>query len=224
MKQIAILKNNCLVFNKWSYFLASAENLKLGSYGSKMTPLLKPNYLLKHYDLDLSAAKIDCVKKIDLDLSSMSKGDFKVGADAKVADGNLGVTFENFKDGKLVLMKLSVSLGEIRDCINASNPQAIKAIQELVSIKNPRIVNQIFVIISADFASKMTLSTGIKIKSNVKGIDIELEAEHSGKRSSKISISEGTVFAYGMLAPVFGKPKAQATQIETFTPDQFGNG
>lgn len=222
--KIAKLKNKSLEFNHWSYYLASAENLTLGSYGDKKMSLVKPSYLLKYYDLDLSDAEITSVDEIKLDLSKTSKGDFNLAADAKVADGNLGVSYDNFKEGKLVLMKFAISLGEIKDCFNSSNAKSKKAIQELIKLKNPRIVNQIFVIVSAEFASSMSNNTEFKIKTNVKGIDIEPSGNISGQSTSKISISKGTVFAYGLLEPIFKRPKEKATQIEKLAPDQQGFG
>lgn len=220
--KIAILKNKTFVFNHWSYFLASAENLTLGSFGDKKTPIGKPNYLLKYYELDFSNAEIDSVEQIKLDLSKTAKGDFSVSADAIVADGNIGVSYDNFKEGNLVLMKFSISLGAMKDRFNSSSSDSKKAIQELIKLKKPRIVNQIFVIVSAEFASSISNVAEFKIKTNVKGIDFIPSGEHTGKNEKKISISKGTVFAYGLLEPIFKKPKEKATEIEKLAPDQYG--
>jgi hypothetical protein len=222
--KIATLKNKTLVFTHWSYFLASAENVTLGSYGEKKTPIGKPNYFLKHRDFDLSGAEISSVEEIKLDVTKTKKGDFHLAADAKVAGGNVGVSYDNFKEGKLVLMKFGISLGEVKDCFNSTAEKSKKAIQELKGMKKPRIVNQVFVIVSAEFARNISTSAEFKIKSTIKGIDIEPGIKHTGETNVKISISPGTVFAYGLLEPVFKKPKATATEIEKFTPDQFGIG
>jgi hypothetical protein len=222
--KVAVLKNKTLVFNHWSYFLASAENVTLGSYGEKKTPVGKPNYLLKERDFDLSGAEINSVEEVKLDVSKTRKGDFELAANAIVAGGNVQLTYDNFKEGKLVLMKFSVSLGEVKDIFNSSAEKSKKAIRELRDMKKPRIVNQVFVIVSAEFARSISTTVNFKIKATIKGIDIEPSGSHTGSSKSKVSISSGTVFAYGLLEPVFKKPKAKATEIEKFTPDQFGIG
>jgi len=220
----AILKNKTLVFNHWSYFLASAENVTLGSYGEKKTPVGKPNYLLKERDFDLSGVLINSVEKIKLDVSKTKKGDFSLSGNAKAADGNVGVSYDNFKNASLVLMKFSISLGETRDLFNSDNNKSKTAIKELKVMKKPRIVNQVFVIVSADFADSISNSFDFKLKATAKGIEATLSGNHTGTSTTKLTISAGTVFAYGLLEPVFQKPKATADKISTFTPDQFGIG
>jgi len=222
--KIANLKNKAFIFNNWRYFTTTAENIKLGSYGNKIVSLANANYLAVIRTIDLDGVDIDKVEPISFDFSKVKKGDFKFASPIKVVDINANADYEGLKSGNLVLLKFSINMGTLLDILNSKTQEAEKAIKELKKLKRPRLVNQIFSVVSAELASKLSASTSLKAKSNVNGIDISGEIGGSMSNASIVKLSEGTVFAYGLLEPIFQKPKAQAQMIETFAPDQQGIG
>ncbi len=220
----AVLKNNTFIFNNWNYFTASSEDVKLGSYGEKRVSIVKPNYLSVHRNMNLDGVDVHTVDPISFDFTKTSQGDFELSVPIHAADIQLEANYENFKSGRLVLLKFSTNLGTTMDLFNADTTQSKRAIEELRKMKRPRIVNQLFVVVSAEFASKF--KAGMILSAKTKLEKLEISGLLGGESSSEttLTLSQGTVLAYGLLQPIFPKPKATARRIDNVMPDQQGIG
>ena len=220
----AVLKNKTFIFNNWNYFTASSEDVKLGSYGEKRVSIVKPSYLCVHRNMNLDGVEVHTVDPISFDFSKTHHGDFELSVPIYAADVQLEANYENFKSGKLVLLKLSTNLGTTMDLFNAATLQSQQAIGELKKMKRPRIANQVFVVVSAEFASKFKAGLILTAKTNIDKLEISGALGGGSSSENTLTVSQGTVLAYGLLQPIFPKPKASAMRIDKVMPDQQGMG
>jgi hypothetical protein len=197
--------------------MGRAENVQLGTYGEKRASPLYVNYLDGQSNIPMVSFNIEKPATVEIDFEKSKKADFNIEADHKVADGTIGYSYENMKQGKLVLIKMIVQNNELKDFIN----NHVDVLEEIRSYKKPCVANQVFVIVEASFAETFSSNTDFKA-SFAKGIltvDAKTEAGASGK--STLTISQGSVFAYGIVKPIFNKDKSKITKFET---DQWGMG
>jgi hypothetical protein len=213
----AIVKNSHFTLSGHNYFMGRAENIRLGTYGEKRASPLYVNYLDDQNYIPMLNFNIEKPTTVEIDFVKSKKTDFNLDANYKVANGTIGYSYENMKQGKLALIKMTVQNNELKDFIN--NDEDL--LEEIKSYKIPRIANQVFVVVEASFAETFSSKADFKA-TYAKGIltvDAKTEAGASGK--STLTISQGTVFAYGIVKPVFNKDKSKITKFET---DQWGMG
>ena len=213
----AIVKNSHFILSGHKYFMGRAENIRLGTYGEKRTSPLYKNYLDGQSNIPMLNFNIEKPTIVEIDFEKSKKADFNIDANYKVAGGTIGYSYENMKQGKLALIKMIIQSKEITDFIN--NDEDL--LEEFKSYKIPRVANQVFVVVEASFAE--TFSSKADFKANFeKGIlTVEANTEAGASGKSTLTISPGTVFAYGIVKPVFNKDKSKITKFET---DQWGMG
>jgi hypothetical protein len=217
----AVIKDKVFKYNKINYFRAGSENLKLGDYGEKQTPNGKSNYLHVYDNLKLDHFTVFSAGPIEIDFEKSTKVGFNIAFPVKVVEAGVNVSYDSLKSGKVQLMKFYIKAGkQLADEINAS-PEMITGLK---SLKKERFVNQIFVVMEAQMAKKVSSTTGLKVSTIGNIMNIEGELAGGGGNNTVVKLAAGTVFAYGLVAPNWNKPKKQATHVTTFKPDQQGIG
>jgi hypothetical protein len=213
----AVVRKNHMAISSHKYFTGRAENVKLGTFGEMRKSPLFANYLDGQGHFPLPDATIEKPATVEIDFEKSKSGEFGANATYLVANGSVKYSYDSMKQGKLVLMKLKIGNDILKTLINSDK----KLFNELLFYKNPRIVNQVFVIVEASFASEFyrKISFNTHMTQGQLTIDADGGAGSSGK--SSLIISAGTVFAYGVVKPVFDKNK---TSVDKLLTDQWGMG
>jgi hypothetical protein len=215
---LAIVRKSHLEHNKHKYFRAVSENIKLGSYGPKRKHPLVTNYLDQHDVLPLpDNTKIEQPTTVKINFGRSNTANFETGIPFKVVSGNVQFNYQNAKEGNLVLVKLLIGNQLLLQLFNR-DPQLTGLLSHM---KRPRVVNQIWIAAEATLAETLQRSAGVTAGFNSGLQVIRFGVTAGGGHTTNIEISAGTVFAYGMMIPVFNKKLGRYTQLRT---DQWGLG
>jgi hypothetical protein len=218
--QTAKIKNRAFIFNNIRYFTTQAENISLAAYGEKIRRMTGVSYVLVERAMNLEGAEIDRVDAITFDFRSVRKADLEFGVPLKAADMSAGIGFEDFRSRNVVLLKLSLKTGVLKDVFSAGTPESKRALEYLRTAKTPRVVNHVFVVVSAALANKLSARGDLNATSRTGGIDLYAKVGGELLSESTMVLSKGTVLAYGMLRPVF----TETGEILRFVPDHPGIG
>ena len=212
----AKLTDKVFIFKGTRYFSAGAENIQLGTYGRKSISPIAASRLDAAWRFQLDNALIERVEPISIELETKKSLNAKTDVGLKAADGSGDITIEKFRDSSLVVIKFHILSGPLSEAFNKNTPE----LKKLNDIKrNSRIANQIFVVVSAETARKMT--SAINLQAKTVGNNIEIVGSLENMNETKISIAAGTTLAYGLVQPVWMKNKLQ---IESLRTDQHGPG
>lgn len=212
-----VLKPKFLKAGNKKYFRTAAEVLVLGSYGKKETPPLKSNYLYQFSTLKIEDGDVKEVGPYEFDFKNTKKADAKISADAKVAQGSIALTYESLKSGSVVFIQFSLSMLPIIESLNA-NPTALKY---LMAQKKPRIVDTIFIAVSAEFASKIKGSAALELDSTQSTVEISIKSSVSSESETKLKLPKNSTIAYGMAEPIWDGSKTKVVDVK---PDLKGAG
>lgn len=203
-------------FKGADYFTAKAENMELGIYGKKRASLVNPSYVHAERRLKLQNASVERVEPIKIDLEASDKVKAEINSKLKAVDGNVDFNLDKISTAELIVIKLHILSGPLMDEFNKNTT----ALGHLKNMRNARIVNQVFVVVTAETARKMTASVELTAKS-IAGNAVEVSGKYDGNHTSKIKLSKGTVLAYGILKPLWNKKK---TKLVSMRVDQHGLG
>lgn len=216
----AKIKNKAFIFNNIRYFTTQAENIRLAAYGEKIRRMPGVSYILVERAMKLDGVEIDKVDAITFDFRSVRKGDLEFGVPLKSADMSAGVEYEDFRSRNVALLKLSLKVGILKDIFHADTSEAKQALEVLRQLRYPRIVNHVFVVVSAELANRLNTRGDLSAATTKGGIDLFTKLSGELQSESSMELSKGTVLAYGMLRPVF----SETGHILRFTPDHPGIG
>lgn len=212
----AKLNDRVFIFKGTRYFSAGAENIQLGTYGRKTGSPLTASRLDADWRFQLENALIERVEPISIDLETKNALKVKIEVGLKVTDGSGEITAEKIANSSLVVIKFHILSGPLSEAFNRNKAE----LQKLNNIKrNARIANQIFVVVSAETASKMTAA--INLQAKTVGDNVEIVGSLANESETKITIAAGTTLAYGLVQPLWMKNKLQ---IESLRTDQHGPG
>jgi hypothetical protein len=217
MAQVKVEENH-LKFNGFDYFRGNSENIKLGSYGEKKTPLTKTNYLEVQATLPAgNIGKIQTAMIVEIDYASTKKTDFFANINVGAVFGlSTDAAWEAMKAGKLKLVKLSIDNTHMTGDINNS-PTALNRIRDYGA--DARVANQVFVVMNASTASIVTKSASLEVSASGNGIKLTAGVSGSGTSATSVTLSPGSTFAYGLLMVAdWSKGK---DKIEKMTDDQW---
>ncbi|HRJ31069.1 MAG TPA: hypothetical protein PLV21_14065 [Cyclobacteriaceae bacterium] len=199
------------------YFRTGAEVLVLGSYGKKETPPLKANYLYAFSELKIEDGDVREVGPFEFDFKNTKKADAKISADAKVAQGNVTLSYEALKSGSVVFIQFSLSILPIIEALNTD----ATAMSYLKTQEKPRVVDTIFVAVSAEFASKIKSSAAFELDSTLNGVEISIKPSVSSESEIKLKLPKNSTLAYGLAEPLWDGLKAKVVDLK---PDLKGTG
>ena len=202
MGKVAI-KSNHLTFNGTKYFTGNAQYVTLSSYGEKATPLIGVNKLevKDHLPVSTFNGKVIVVPPIELDTANSTKADFTAAFSAAFKaigfTGSAGVIYDKLATNHLKLVQLWVQENDMKAAINNARVHRNNIAGDG---NDARIVNVIFVVMEASFATSFTAGADFDVTADAAGI-ISINATGgavvAGK--SKVTLSAGTVYAYQML-------------------------
>ena len=213
-----VVKDNHLTFGGVAYFRGNAEEIEIGSYGEKRTPLTKMNYLEKKGAI---ASKINVVTStvVDIDFSKTSKSAFNTKISAVMkgvnADFSGDAVFEGLKSGKLKLVKFSALNNDIKAAANSS-PAVLEDLRSYG--RDARIAHQVFVVMEATLATKFDNDVSGNLSAEKGKLKVTVGGSHSSSGQTTIIISPGTGFAYLLLKIDWEKHK---TKIKDLDDDQW---
>jgi hypothetical protein len=215
-----VVKDNHLKFLGINYFRTGADRVTLGAYGEKKSPILQGNYLEVQDTLPVPKldGKIKSAAIVTIDWSKSTEADIMANIGAlKVVNTGVKITYSGLKSGSLKLVHLIILANEIRNAANHSP----KAIDNLASYgSDARIAHEIFVVMNAELASSFTTGVSFDVKASVGGgITVTSKGSASNSRSTIVTLSQGTTFAYLLVKLDWAKKKAS---IEKCTDDQWG--
>jgi hypothetical protein len=190
------------------YFRGKAENIVLGAFGQKKTPVggvahlavqdrLKPN--------QISRASVRMAGPFDIDWGRFKKTDVEgsVGLKYFTMGAKAGVAFSHSKaqSAKLKLLKLYMDEGPLMNALNG-NPTAAR--DYLKREKNDgRVVHEVWVVMEAQLANHFSSATSVSVSGsgNVNGVEISASGKGSSRTQTteSITIAPGTAFAYLMI-------------------------
>jgi hypothetical protein len=211
----ATVKDNHLNFNGINYFRGNAEEVQLGSYGEKRTPLTKMNYLeVKGRIPSANMAKATSTV-VEIDATKMSKTDFKADIKAiiKGVPVNLkgDAAFKKLVNNELKLVKFSVLNNAMKVAVNKS-PGALKNLEHYG--KDARIAHQIFVVMEAKLATKYDNDVSVNLSAGAGPMKVSLGGGHSSIGETTVQISAGTTFAYLLVSIDWNDKKTKVADLD----------
>jgi hypothetical protein len=220
----ATIRDNHILYNGVRYFRANSEEVELGSYGEKRTPLFGANYLEVYKNLPFEKLEVEDAVIAGIDFSHTTEHDFSakgnlevLGISGKVSAGQ---TYSKLRSGELSLLKLSVKRGAMVDAINAS-PNARETIDSLGN--DARVAHQIFVVMEAKLAEQMASATRFGVSASKGDLTLELDGGVKSSGTTTVTLSEGSTFAYLLLDLEWNHPsKKKRTKVVGAKDDQWG--
>ncbi|MEQ1588061.1 MAG: hypothetical protein ABL895_19425 [Cyclobacteriaceae bacterium] len=212
-----VLKPKFLKTGNKKFFRTGAEVFTLGAYGKKEMPVLKSSYLYQFSTLKIEAGDVKEVGPFEFDFKNTNKADAKISADAKVAQGNITLSYEALKSGSVVFIQFSLSMLPI---IEALNTDAI-ALNYLKEQEKPRIVDTIFVAVAAEFANKIKGNAALELDSTQNAVEISIKPMVSSESETKLKLPKNSTLAYGLAEPLWDGSK---TKVVDMKPDLKGAG
>jgi hypothetical protein len=215
----ATVKDNHLNFNGVNYFRGHAEEVELGSYGEKRTPLTKMNYLEIKGRVPVPNMAKATSTIVDIDESKLSKNDLKGGFKAIIkgvpvkVDGE--AAFIKLTRNELKLVKFSVLNNDMKAALNKS-PAALNDLRNYG--KDARVAHQIFVVMEAKLATKYDNDVSVDLTVGKGPIKATLSGSHAAIGETTVEISAETTFAYLLLNIDWNKDK---TKVEDLDDDQW---
>lgn len=195
--QGAVIKDNHLKYNGKTYFRAGSEDVLIGSYGEKKTPLTKSNYLEVQDRIPVPKLKIREAVTVDIDFKQSTKTDIEANINKSVVfKGSVNTGYEALKAGTLKLVKLVIENEDVKDAINAS-PKVIEDLK--VYGNDSRVCHQVFVVLEATIADAITSATNFDVSGTDGSTKISVSGGTSKSSTTVITLSPGSTFAYGIV-------------------------
>ncbi len=216
MAEYAVVKDNHLSFNGKNYFRGGSEDIYLGAYGEKKTPLTQTNYLEVQDGIPAPKLKVKEAVEVKIDFDKTSKTEFLANINVSVVfKASPKTAYEDMVNHKLKLVKLVVDNEDMKYAANHSP----KALDNLKSYGNDaRIANQIFVVMDAEMTKTFTSAKSFNVTLSQGLVKVTAEGSSTTSGATTVTVSEGSCFAYGLVKLDWDKGK---DQIEKITDDQW---
>jgi len=220
--QGAVIKDNHMKYNGKSYFRGGSEDVEIGSYGEKKTPLTKTNYLEVQDRIPVPKLKVRQAVIVDIDFVQSSKKDIEANINkSMVFKGSVSTWYEDLKAGRLKLVKLIIEGEDVKDAINTSP----KVIDNLKNYGNDsRVCNQVFVVLEATIADQFASATNFSVSGTDGSTKVSVSGGSSKSGSSVVTLSKGSTFAYGLVKLDWdASQKKNWTKVTKVTDDQWSS-
>lgn len=199
MNDVNITKS-AFVFNGKRYFRAGSEDLEMGAFGEKKTPITKPNYLAKEGTVstkNLSKVKVDVSGPFSIDWSKYSSSNVSAGISYLKLAGGIGAFNRNVaKNANLKLVKFSLGETPLKNLLNKHAGAARNALD--AEGNDGRIVSAVFVAMEGKLASQVSNAGSVNVSVPVanSGFVVDLGGGGSSTSNSEVLIPPNTSFAY----------------------------
>lgn len=212
-----IVKDSHLNFGGVTYFRGHAEEIQLGSYGEKRTPLTKMNYLEAKGRLDGAKMKKANASVVSIDSTQSKKGDFTGTVKAIIKGIPVSLTgstaYDKLVKEELKLLKISVMTEDMKRAINDS-PAARDNLDKYGN--DARVAHQVFMIIDAEMSTVFSRDSTVELTAGGGPVKATVGGSFGSKGSTTVEISPGTCFAY-LLAKIDWKKGV----VEDLDDDQW---
>lgn len=212
-----IVKDSHLNFGGVTYFRGHAEEIQLGSYGEKRTPLTKMNYLEAKGRIDGAKMKKANAMVVSIDSTQSKKGDFtgNVNAIIKGVPVSLsgGSAYDKLVKEELKLLKISVMTEDMKHAIN--NSPVVRDNLDKYG-RDARVAHQVFMIIDAEMSTVFSRDSSVELSAGAGPVKATVGGTFGSAGSTTVEISPGTCFAY-LLAKIDWKKD----QVEDLDDDQW---
>jgi hypothetical protein len=193
----AVVRDSHLNFGGVTYFRGHAEEIELGDYGEKRTPLTKMNYLEAKGRIPVPKIAKAQSTVVEIDSSRTTKSVFNAAVQAIIKGVPVKLTgdaaFERLKDEDLKLVKFSMSVPDMKRAANDSPA----AIENLINFgKDARIVHQVFVVVEAKSAMKFDNDVSVDLSVGKGPLQATVGGGSASSGETTVEISKGTAFAY----------------------------
>lgn len=203
------------------YFRGKAENVNLGSYGQKKTPIGKTNYLAVQDDIgkvQIAKVKVKISGPYSVDWSKFSNTDINAGIKYLDAAGATGSFNRNAaKSANLKLVKFSIDEGQLKKLLNKHAGAARKYLKKEGG--DGRVVSEVWVAMEATLASQVTNGGSVTGTAGADGLKVTVGASGSSTSQSSVTIPPNTTFAY-LLHKV---KKWKKDNVDNLEDDQHGS-
>jgi hypothetical protein len=196
MAQAISITEGKFVYNSIGYFRNNADNVVLGTWGKKKSPLGGPHYVQDEGRIPAQHMKVRKATSVTIDFSQTSQTD--IGATILVPGvGKLGpaALLERGRDGQLALVKLEVA--NLVEAINTS-PAALEG---LCNSDEPRVVGGIWVVVSAEIGRTISNSGSLSLAGMVNGVAVKGDVKSGASSEVICQIEPGSTFAYMLFEP-----------------------
>jgi len=225
-----VVQSNHLTYDGKQYFCGGAEDVLLGSYGEKKTPLTKQNYLEVQGTIPAAKLKVRSATECTIDFANSNT--FSV-SHSGVAEGTIdgvpvkasisGTASVDFgSTGHLRLVKFIVENGDMERAIE-DLPNTLDKLRSFG--KDARICHEVFVVMEASLADALTASGSLTLSGSagIEGLKISGTQTVSGAktRTTTVTMSRGTTFAYLLLKINWNHSGLKKTDIDKLTDDQW---
>jgi hypothetical protein len=217
----AVVKDNHLKFNGKNYFRVGSEDVGLGSYGEKKSPLTQGNYLEVQDHIPTPKLKVKEAVEVEIDFSESTERDILANINvAGVFQGSAGTAYADLKSRRLKLVKLRIDNEDIKDAIN----QSPKVIEDLIEYGNDaRIAHQVFIILEDTLARTVTTGTSFSVAVDAGKVKLTVTGGTGSSSTATITLSENMTFAYGLVKLDWdAQQKKNMTKATKATDDQWG--
>ena len=219
----AVIKANRLNYNNKKYFRTGSEDIVIGSYGEKRTPIFGGNYLETQDIINSPKLKVKQAVIADIDFEQSREGDveeslagtFK-GVDVELSAGQV---WQKLRSGEVKLVKLIVELNDMEDAINAD----AGALDDLRDYGNKaRVAYQVFVVMSATMAETFSRSQRFGVAVSRGQVKVTAKGTTGQSGDTTVTLSKGSTFAY-MLASLDwnARTKKKKTRVVDLDDDQW---
>ena len=214
----AVVKKTHLLFQGVKYWTTNASTVMLGSYGRLRSGIFVRDRLEVHDQVSLKDLSVReaTVVQIDWERSHEATLNAQLKVPGVPLEGSLDAKLEAFNSGNVKLVKLDVALNPLARALNGQveHRRAFRRIK-----RTPRVVCQIFSILSHEEASKLTSTNDVYLDLPTgSGVEIGLGVGIDGSSQSSVSLSKDTTFAYMLAAPEWSKNEKR---VAGFDYDQW---
>ena len=221
MAKVAV-RDNHLNFGGVTYFRGHAEQVRIGSYGEKRTPLTKMNYLEVKGQIPVPKINVATATVVDIDTAQTTSSAFSAAVSAIVSGVPVKfsgeATFNKLKTNELKLVKFSVMNNAMQAAVNDS-PNALKNLADYG--KDARIAHQLFVVMDQTTATKFDHDVSVNLSAGKGGLQATVGGSSKGSAETTVEVADGTGFAYLLLSLDWDKKK---TRLEDTDIDQWSLG
>ncbi len=202
------------------YFSGKAENVRLGSYGEKKTPVGQVNYLAVEKNIKaehLAEANVQTLSPVKINWSKVSKADLDGSVTFFKKGGGTGsATLDKAKSANLEMYKVFLNAGALKGLLNKKADGARAFLDK--EGRDGRVVGEVWILISGELADEIRKSGGVEAFGKEKGIEIRVKGSKSSKETSTITLSENTTFAYMLYKAKIDRKSGKVEDLEDDQP------
>ena len=217
------IRDNLVKYDAERYFRYAAQDVRLGSYGNKRSPVGGKNGLEKTGNLDKVLLKGNWKKGKLVTITDVKKTQLNVKGSIEDPVGTFGLSGDDFysltKSGDCKFRKVFVDdLNDLARAINKNN----QAFNRLKNQKRPRVVTSVLLVDHCTVKSESQIRHNGSFKGVIKGLKISVNPSLSSGEDETIEYDPRTVLGYVLDEPKFDKRPKKATKIKSWKHDQKG--